>query len=1170
MTSLVLFRGLSAFVDALSFRKFFPFFLLVALAPAGVFAQFIDFNDETATRLVLTSVANSDDEEKDFSTADLNNDGLPDVVVVRKEPFSLSSEGAKSDLLLINNGGILEDMTATYAPEMISNPSFARDLVIEDLDGDGWKDIVIANTFDQQPIYYANLGEDGGGNWLGFADETATHLPMLTEFSPFFCAIWAGDIDGEGSPDLYIINYCPGGGGCTARDYLLINDGSGVFTDETAARMGDLRNSAFGTAVQIEDMDNDGDNDLVKISTLFGVAPWNDSGCFVLFNDGTGNFTNWQNVAPFAPYMFEIGDYNGDGMKDIFVVDDGSDYCLIMNSFVVDNSLSMTLTTTASGVGGFGGNVHRADLDNDGDDDIGVADVDVDIPPCNSGRKMAVLENSAGSFTDTYNAAGTNEPWQDNSYDFSWLDINGDGLIDFITGGCSGYGVYMNASCGASAGAADYDLDGIEDSCDPCPTNPDPACTPPTDYPTADLTHNIARQWNEMLLESIRKDFARPTVHARNLWHTSVAMYDAWAAMDGQCTYLLGQTVAGYTCPFSGIPTPADLAAARDTAITFASYRILSHRFQNSPNAALLQQGYDVHMAALGMDPLFTSQDYTTGSAAALGNYIAQCIIDFGLQDGSNEINDYVNQFYLPVNPLLSVDDPGNPNIIDINRWQPLLLDIFIDQSGNEIPGESPEFLSPEWGQVPDFALEESDKTTYNRDGFDYHVYHDPGGPPLHQMDGLGDTELFRWGYTTVINWSSHLDPTDGVMIDISPASNGNRTLPNTFADFPAFYDQLNGGMPSPGHAVNPVTGLPYDPQMVPRGDYARVLAEFWADGPDSETPPGHWFTVANYVSDHPMLEKRYKGEGPILDDMEWDVKLYFVLSGAVHDCAVTSWGMKGWYDYGRPISAIRAMADLGQSSEPASPNYHAGGLPLIPGYIELVQVGDPLAGASNEHVDKIKVYSWKGHKYINNVDTDEAGVDWILAENWEPYQRPSFVTPPFAGYISGHSTFSRAAAEVLTAYTGSAYFPGGLGEFFAPANEFLVFEDGPSVDITLQWATYRDAADESGLSRIWGGIHPPADDVPGRKIGEIIGLDAMAKAHAFFNDDDSDGLCNAYDPACAGDFNQDNLINVADLLVALADYGCLTDCVADLDGDGMVSTSDMLLFLALYGTLCP
>jgi hypothetical protein len=81
------------------------------------------------------------------------------------------------------------------------------------------------------------------------------------------------------------------------------------------------------------------------------------------------------------------------------------------------------------------------------------------------------------------------------------------------------------------------------------------------------------------------------------------------------------------------------------------------------------------------------------------------------------------------------------------------------------------------------------------------------------------------------------------------------------------------------------------------------------------------------------------------------------------------------------------------------------------------------LAGAADENVGKIKLYAWRGPNYISNPSIDEAGVDWVLAENWWPYQRPSFVTPPFAGYVSGHSTYSRAAAEVLTALTGSAYF---------------------------------------------------------------------------------------------------------------------------------------------------
>ncbi|NND32497.1 MAG: T9SS type A sorting domain-containing protein, partial [Saprospiraceae bacterium] len=265
------------------------------------------------------------------------------------------------------------------------------------------------------------------------------------------------------------------------------------------------------------------------------------------------------------------------------------------------------------------------------------------------------------------------------------------------------------------------------------------------------------------------------------------------------------------------------------------------------------------------------------------------------------------------------------------------------------------------------------------------------------------------------------------------------------------------------------------------------------------ETPPGHWFTILNYVNDHPLFEKKFEGSGEVLDDLEWDVKSYFILGGALHDVAVAVWGIKSFYDYIRPISAIRGMAELGQSSDSTMASYHIGGLPLIEGYIELVESGDPLAGAADENVGKIKLYAWRGPAHLTS-DSSSAGVGWILAGDWWPYQMPSFITPPFAGYVSGHSTFSRAAAEVMTLLTGDAYFPGGMGTFDANKNEYLVFEEGPSVDMQLQWATYRDASDQASLSRLWGGIHPPVDDIPGRKIGKVIGPEAFEYAKTFFS----------------------------------------------------------------------
>ncbi len=616
--------------------------------------------------------------------------------------------------------------------------------------------------------------------------------------------------------------------------------------------------------------------------------------------------------------------------------------------------------------------------------------------------------------------------------------------------------------------------------------------------------HSVARQWNEVLLDAIRIDYARPTVHARNLFHTSIVLYDAWAVYDETATtFLLGKTVNGFTCPFEGIAREGNIRTQRETAMSYAAYRLLKHRFANSPGAATSLTRFDELFAELGYDASFISTDYTGGSAAALGNYLAQYMIEFGLQDNANEQEDYANLYYrnynFPLAPELSI----NPFLYDPNRWQPLTFEVFVDQSGNEIPGGAPEFLSPEWGLVTPFALKQEDLKIYNRQGDDYWVYKDPGSPPLIDIqNGGGETAEYQWGFSLVALWSSHLDPTDGVMWDISPGAIGNIDLdefPTTTLGLRDFYKQFEGGDIGKGHAINPHTGQPYEPQIVPRADYARVLAEFWADGPDSETPPGHWFTILNYVNDHPLFEKKFKGKGDILDELEWDVKAYFALAGAVHDAAIAAWGIKGWYDYVRPISAIRFLAELGQSSDPNLPNYHIAGIPLLEGYIEQVETGDPLAGPNNEHLNKIKLYAWKGPDFIENADTDIAGVGWILAENWWPYQRPTFVTPPFAGYISGHSTFSRAAAEVMTLLTGDPFFPGGMGEFIAKKNEFLVFEDGPSQDIILQWATYRDASDQTSLSRIWGGIHPPADDIPGRLIGEQIGIDAFNLAAQYF-----------------------------------------------------------------------
>ena len=630
--------------------------------------------------------------------------------------------------------------------------------------------------------------------------------------------------------------------------------------------------------------------------------------------------------------------------------------------------------------------------------------------------------------------------------------------------------------------------------------------------------HSVAREWNEKLLEAIRNDFARPTVHARNLFHSSIIMYDTWAVFSDQSeTIFLGKTFGDYNCNFNGIETPVDVDAARHEMMSYALFRLLNHRFTDSPGEIPSLASFSTLFNSYGYDDTFVSTDYSSGSYAALGNYLASKIIAFGFQDGSNEQNGYENLYYSPRNRPLQTDlyddtvffshsdkKSGTTNRYQFNpnRWQPLAFGFFIDQSGNITPQVTPEFLSPEWGEVTPFCLT-SDNLQILNNGFNSYVYNDPG-PPVYIEDSNenGIDDPYKWHFALVASWSAQLDPVDATMIDISPGALGNvdiENYPETFEEYKAFYDFDNGGDVGTGHSLNPFTNLPYDSQIVKRADYARALAEFWADGPNSETPPGHWFTILNYVSDHPEVVKKLKGQGPVLSNLEWDVKSYLVLGGAMHDAAVNTWGIKGYYDYVRPISAIRYMSARGQSSDANLTSYHPQGIPLIPGYIELIETGDPLAGLDDKNVGKIKIFAWKGPDFISDPDTDVAGVGWILGTHWWPYQRNSFVTPPFAGYLSGHSTFSRAAAEVITLLTGDAFFPGGMGTFDIIQNEFLVFEEGPSESFTLQWATYRDASDQTSLSRIWGGIHPPIDDIRGRIIGEKIGVDAFNLSMQYF-----------------------------------------------------------------------
>lgn len=217
--------------------------------------------------------------------------------------------------------------------------------------------------------------------------------------------------------------------------------------------------------------------------------------------------------------------------------------------------------------------------------------------------------------------------------------------------------------------------------------------------------------------------------------------------------------------------------------------------------------------------------------------------------------------------------------------------------------------------------------------------------------------------------------------------------------------------------------------------DYGKAISQYWADGPSTEFPPGHWSLFSQFVS--------FRDSHGI----DEDAKLFFAVSNATFDAGIVAWKLKRDFDSVRPITAIRELF-RGQ---------------------EIVAWGGPYSGTQT-----------------------------ILGETWDPYQEECFVTPAFAEFVSGHSAFSAAAAEVLKSFTGSdtfgAYFLYGVGKSPVEPNE------APSRSVLFLWETFTEAADEAGFSRRHGGIHFVEGDLQGRDVGKRAGERVWQKTTGFYN----------------------------------------------------------------------
>lgn len=212
-----------------------------------------------------------------------------------------------------------------------------------------------------------------------------------------------------------------------------------------------------------------------------------------------------------------------------------------------------------------------------------------------------------------------------------------------------------------------------------------------------------------------------------------------------------------------------------------------------------------------------------------------------------------------------------------------------------------------------------------------------------------------------------------------------------------------------------------------------KLIVEYWADGPSSEFPPGHWSLFAQAVS---------RRDSHSIDQ---DVKMFFAMQNASFDAGIVAWHMKRKYDGVRPITAVR---------------YFRQGVQLL---------------------------AWGGPgRPITTIDGGK----------WSPYNPGSNLTPAFAGYVSGHSTFSAASASALRAFTGTDTF--GFSTI-VPANYGRVEPGVPAVATTLRYANFTAAVDEAGLSRLYAGIHFADDNTDGQLLGNLTAQTVWAKSYGLF-----------------------------------------------------------------------